>query len=71
MTWLDALDIVVWATKHERYRWLCSEANEQPPPNDRESYRRLMVSQATGQPMAQPTISTITTHEIHARGCCG
>jgi hypothetical protein len=46
--WQESLDVVVDRTKHERYRFLCSEDNAQSPPNDRDSYRRLMIELEKG-----------------------
>jgi hypothetical protein len=44
MTLAEALDTAIEQTKHERYRWLCSEAN--PDAEQREAYRRLVLSLA-------------------------
>jgi hypothetical protein len=43
VSWQDALEVVVARTKHERYRVLCSGSWP-----DHESYRQLMIEQATG-----------------------
>jgi hypothetical protein len=51
MTWQDALETVVSRTRHERYRWLCSD--ESPDARQRESYRALMLTLA-GQPAPDP-----------------
>lgn len=45
MTLAEALEIVIARTKHERYRWLCSDAN--PDAESREAYRGLMVRLAS------------------------
>lgn len=52
MTWLDALEIVIARTRHERYRWLCSEAN--PDAEQRDAYRRHMLTRAGHPAPAQP-----------------
>ena len=48
MTYEDALEIVVARTKHERYRFLVSEANP-----DHEAWRAQIVALATGEPIAR------------------
>lgn len=47
MTWQDALESVIARTKHDRYRWLCSDAN--PDRESRDASRRLVLERA-GQP---------------------
>jgi hypothetical protein len=37
------LEEAVRATRVERYRWLCSEANTLPMPNSREDWRRFIL----------------------------
>jgi hypothetical protein len=61
LNWIDALDIVVWATKHERYRWLCSDEN-----SDHEAWRREMIRMATGELPDPPKGKPETKG-----GCCG
>ena len=51
MTYLEALDIVVARTRHERFRWLCSDAN--PDAHVREGYRALVLKLA-GEPVSAP-----------------
>lgn len=41
MSWKLALEIVVARTGHNRYRWLCSDAN--PDEEARAAYRRLVA----------------------------
>jgi hypothetical protein len=48
MTLTEVLDIVVSRTRHERYRWLCSDAN--PNTEQRDAYRRLMFDLAGQRP---------------------
>ena len=56
MTYIDALEIVVARTKHERYRWLCSDANTEEA--SREGYRFLMIRMAVSdQPTAYPSLA--------------
>ena len=60
MNWQDALEIVVARTKHAPYRQLCSDANTQPAPNNRDAYRREMIRQAAGpapDPLPDITVS--------------
>lgn len=45
MTLSEAIEIVIGRTKHERYRWLCSEDN--PDVVQRERYRFLVMQQAS------------------------
>ncbi len=47
MTLTEALDIVVSRTRHERYRWLCSDEN--PDEFSRERYRAIVMSMAATQ----------------------
>lgn len=51
MTYLEALEIVIARTKHERYRWLCSDENLDAP--QREGYRRQVLMLA-GEPHQEP-----------------
>ncbi len=46
MDWPEALEIVLVRTRHERYRWLCSEEN--PNVEQREAYRAQIVQMAEG-----------------------
>jgi hypothetical protein len=43
----EALDIVVSRTRHERYRWLCSDDN--PDQWQREAYRHQIVAMASNE----------------------
>ena len=52
MTLADAIDAVVGSTGHQRYRFLCSEAN--PNARQREAYRRHVLRLATGEEAARP-----------------
>ena len=83
MSWEEALELVIASTRHERFRWLCSEDN--PNAEQRDSYRRYVVYMATGEQLAPPTQPTpfvvppayamgwkhclYATHE--PGGCCG
>ena len=49
----EALDIIVGRTKHERYRWLCSEENGDV--ESRDAYRQLMIGRARGEPDPEVT----------------
>lgn len=72
MGWQEALDVVVGRTRHERYRWLCSEAN--PDEWSREAYRGQVLTMATGEPVAPAPIRTRAatgTVRVRAAGCCG
>lgn len=51
MTLDEALEIVVARTRHERYRWHCSDDN--PNARGREAYRRSVLSLA-GAPEPEP-----------------
>jgi hypothetical protein len=48
MTLSEVLDIVVSRTRHERYRWLCSDAN--PNAEQRDAYRRIVFEMAGQRP---------------------
>jgi hypothetical protein len=63
MTWERALDLVVARTGHSRYRVLCAEDN--PDVAQRDAYRRLVVSEATGGP-SPPSVATMATSAIRA-----
>lgn len=54
MTIQEALDIVVARTKHERFRWLCSEEN--PDVDQREKYRVQVVAMASKEPPRYPSL---------------
>lgn len=69
MTLNDALDIVVSRTRHERYRWLCSEDN--PDVAERDGYRDHVMKLATGQQPATRTIRIPATSPAPVIGCCG
>jgi hypothetical protein len=48
MTLAEALDVIVSQTRHERYRWLCSDDN--PDQVARDAYRAY-VFRAAGEPL--------------------
>jgi hypothetical protein len=50
MIWVEALEIVIERTRHERYRWLTSDEN--PDTWQRDAYRRIVIEMATGEPAA-------------------
>lgn len=54
MTWQDALEIVVARTRHERYRWLCSDDN--PDVEQRDGHRRHMLDQCGHVPSYPPAV---------------
>lgn len=62
MTLPDALNIVIARTGVERYRYLCSEANTLPSPNDRETWRAWIMSEAQRDP-SLPDI-TVSSEEM-------
>jgi hypothetical protein len=71
MSWTDALELVVAATGHERYRWLCSEDN--PDPGSRDGYRGLMVRLSAGDEAAPsaPTPEDLALRaHVAKHGCC-
>lgn len=45
MTWEEAVDLLVSQTRHEHYRWLCSDAN--PDERSRLAYRGYAIRKAT------------------------
>jgi len=69
MNWTEALDLVVEQTGHARYRWLCSEDN--PDVRQRESYRSLMIRQATGQHEPARDNDAALRAYMAAHGCGG
>ncbi len=74
MDWSEALEIIVARTRHERFRWLCSDAN--PEADQRDGYRATMIEQATGEHAAaapqpaDPWLPLIRACEHHNPGCC-
>lgn len=50
----EALDIVITRTKHERFRWLCSEDN--PDIEQREAYRAQVMAMASGERLQYPPL---------------
>ena len=54
MTWDEALSEVVRRTKHERYRWLCSDDN--PDVESRDGYRAKVKRIAEGRSLELPDI---------------
>lgn len=54
MDYLSALDIVVARTRHERYRWLCSDDN--PNIAQRNSYREFVIREANGGTSVYPPL---------------
>lgn len=66
MTWEQAIALVPEG-KIERFRWLCSDENDNP--ETREAYRALMIRRATGQP--EPTASDANLVAYMARHGCG
>jgi hypothetical protein len=54
MTWQNAMQVVVARTRHERYRWLCSDEN--PDVASRDGYRRLVIKMAGGDPASVPPV---------------
>ena len=67
-----ALDLVVSRTKVERYRHLCSEANTLAYPNDRETWRQWIRSEAMSDP-SEPAPSIRVDYGTAAApgGCAG
>lgn len=63
MTYLEALEVVVARTRHERYRWLCSDEN--PNTEQREGYRRIVLEKA-GQPAPAPAQSVPLSTSLRA-----
>lgn len=62
----DALQIVIARTKHERYRWLCSDDN--PDEVGREHYRALVISQANEKALEYPSLFQQATNVAKAIG---
>lgn len=50
----EALHVVIARTKHERFRWLCSEDN--PDSEQREAYRAQVMAMAVGEPPKYPPL---------------
>lgn len=73
MTLHQALDIVIARTGHERFRFLCSEAN--PSRDSREGYRALVLDMAEGRAPAPPAREQLRTAAaplpFKPGGCCG
>lgn len=71
MTLAEALNIVIARTGHQRFRFLCSEAN--PDPVSREGYRRAVLTMA-GEPAPEPPPPRPDRPIPYAPrpgGCCG
>jgi hypothetical protein len=72
MTFADALNQVVAETGHERYRWLCSDAN--PDVNKRIGYQALVMRKA-GVPGPLPAMPITVDYgdpaPVRKGGCCG
>ncbi len=70
MDWQESLEIVVSRTHHARYRVLCDEGN--PDLAQRDGYRALMVSLATGEPIrpapAVPSYPPLATQAANLAG---
>ena len=67
-----ALDLVIARTGVERYRHLCSEANTLPCPNDCETWRRWIRSEAMGEPSERaPAAVRVHYGEPSAAPCGG
>ena len=73
MTLTQALDIVIDRTGHERFRFLCSEAN--PDRDTREGYRALVLDMAEGRAPSPPARSELRTAAqpipFKPGSCCG
>lgn len=72
MTWPEALEIVLVRTRHERYRWLCSEEN--PNVEQRDAYRIQIVQMVEGP--LDDIARMERAYAIHGTqplkgGCCG
>jgi len=73
MTWQEALEIEVARTGHERFRWLCSEANSNE--EQREKYRAQIVDRASGQIDGEEMIRLAAAYRAAGTapagaGCC-
>ncbi len=66
MTLTEALDIVVSRTRHERFRWLCSDEN--PDEFSRERYRAIVMAQAAGTPQEMPSMAQMAVSALGAAG---
>jgi hypothetical protein len=74
MTWQEALEVVISRTRHERYRWLCSDDNP-----THEGHRQLMLTLASAETSAtpagrpdSPTAADLALRDHLGRhGCCG
>ncbi len=66
MNWQEALEIIVDRNGHQRFRWLCSDDN--PDAHQREGYRAIVISQATGKPPIYPSLFQQATNLAHAAG---
>lgn len=68
--WREALEIVVAMTRHERFRWLCSDEN--PDAASRRGYRARVVRIAA-EGLDPPTPEDLALRALVAKsgGCCG
>jgi hypothetical protein len=64
----DALEEAIRSTGVERYRFLCSEANALPPPNDRESWRRFILEGRWRPETSYPSVATMVGNALGAAG---
>ncbi len=65
MSWTEALDKIVAATGHDRFRELCAEAWP-----DHTSYRALVLKMVTGQEPAPPADEILRAY-VEQHGCGG
>lgn len=65
MTWKEAMETEIARSRHERYRWLCSDDN--PSEDSREAYRRLMVQIVEDAPPDPDYVAKLPP----LGGCCG
>jgi hypothetical protein len=64
----EALEEAIRSTGVERYRFLCSEANNAPPPNDRESWRRFILEGRWRPETSYPSVATMVGNALGAAG---
>jgi hypothetical protein len=69
MNWEDALEIVVRQTKHERFRWLCSDENTDAKLRD--GYRQHVIDRATNVLVDQSLVEAGDQSETPPVPPCG
>ena len=67
MQLVDALQLVIDRTGHERFSWLTSEDN--PDPHSRAAYQRLVIQLASGNIAPPPESALVDPWLLAIRAC--